>query len=221
MRLLLIEDDDLIAKTLIDSLSYSFAIDLVTTGQEGEEFANIHDYDIILLDFNLPDLTGAQVCQNLREQKIQTPILILTGRQQIKDKISAFDAGADDYLTKPFDITELRARIRALLRRHSSFSHTTVLTVGDLYLDLTTYAVWRGEREIVLRRKEFQLLEYLARNKGRIVTRDMILDHLWNNETEIMANTIDVHIKHLRDVIDKNHPKKLLHTIYGLGYKLG
>jgi DNA-binding response OmpR family regulator len=221
MRLLLIEDDHLISKTLCEALRYAYVIDVAASGKEGEEFAHTNEYDVILLDFNLPDMNGAQICSNFRQQNIQTPILMLTGRSQIHDKVTALDAGADDYVTKPFDITELKARMRAVLRRNPSLLHTTVLSVDDLYLDLAQCTVWRGNQDIVLRRKEFQLLEYLVRNKGRTLTRSMIIEHIWESARDVTENTIDVHMKHLRDLIDKGSSHKLIKTIYGLGYKIG
>jgi DNA-binding response OmpR family regulator len=221
MRLLLIEDDPLISETLLDTLRYAYVIDVAATGTQGEELASINSYDIILLDFTLPDTNGPTICHSLRRQKIHTPILMLTARTQIQDKVSALDAGADDYLTKPFDITELKARIRALVRRQPAVLHGTVLSVEDLHLDLAKYTVWRGDKQIYLRRKEFHLLEYLARNKGRTLTRTMILEHNWDISTDVNENTIDVHMKHLRDLIDKNFPRKLIKTLYGVGYKIG
>ncbi len=219
MRILIIEDDLEMAHSIRDVLKKQYAVDLASTGTEGEYQAFINEYDLIILDLNLPDIKGIQVCQLLRDNDIKAPVLMLTGQNQVDDKVQALDAGADDYLTKPFEPAELQARIRALLRRNSRHRSTT-LSLGDLTIDTATHAVTRGEQVIHLRRKEFQLLEYLLSNTGRTITRSMIMQHIWDSSRDPVTNTVDVHIKYLRDRIDKGFPQKLIKTVYGLGYKI-
>lgn len=220
MRILLIEDDNTLAETLQDELSDYFVVDRAITGEEGENKVYANEYDCILLDYLLPDMNGLEFCQRVRAENIQTPILMLTGESQIQKKVEALNAGADDYLLKPFIFEELLARVRALLRRSPRSLASNVILVGDLEVDLNTKIVKREGKNIELRRKEFYLLEYLARNVGQVITRDMILDHVWKTADEPITNTIDVHIKYLRDRIDKAYKKKLIKTVHGLGYKI-
>ena len=220
MRLLLIEDNKETALTIKDELSVEYVIDVSFQGKEGEELALTNDYDLIMLDINLPDKNGIDICKALRKARVKTPILMLTGELQTDKKVSALDTGADDYITKPFAFAELKARIRALLRRQYTHITDNVLSVGDLTLDVSKNLVKRGDTLIHLRRKEINLLEYLIRNSTRVVTRDMILDHVWDSASESMHNIVDVHIKFLRDKIDRKFPKKLIKTVYGLGYKI-
>jgi DNA-binding response OmpR family regulator len=220
MRVLLIEDDNSLAQTLQDELSEYFVVERTATGGEGENRVYASEFDCIILDYVLPDMTGLEFCQRIRAEKIQTPILMLTGESKIQKKVEALNAGADDYLTKPFVFEELLARIRALLRRSPKSLSSNVILVGDLEVDLNTKIVKREGKNIELRRKEFYLLEYLARNVGQVITRDMILDHVWKTADEPITNTIDVHIKYLRDRIDKAYKKKLIKTVHGLGYKI-
>ncbi len=220
MRILLIEDDRLTADTIAEKLRQQYAVDAVYTGKDGEVHANENEYDLLIIDYNLPDIDGVTVCRNLRRDDIRTPILILTGRTETHDKVNALDAGADDYLTKPFSFDELQARIRALMRRNTETLVPHTLTIEDLNLDTNTSTVTRAGRKIHLRRKELQLLEYLMRNRGRTLTRDMIVEHIWDSTSDPLTNTVDVHIKYLRDRIDKSFSKKLIKTVYGLGYKI-
>jgi two-component system copper resistance phosphate regulon response regulator CusR len=221
MRILLVEDDQAMADLVADKIRHQYAVDVAPTGAQGEKLAHENDYDVVIIDYNLPDMDGVALCKNLRTSDIKTPVLMLTGRSEIKDKVSALDAGADDYLTKPFSFEELSARIRALLRRKADTLTQPVLTIEDLTLDLASSSVTRGGNKIELRRKELQLLEYLMRNKGRTLSRNMIVEHIWDSNSDPLTNTVDVHIKYLRDRIDKPYRKKLIKTVYGLGYKIG
>ena len=221
MRILVIEDDKNLTEVIVSKLKTHYAVDVAENGAKGEECAYQNEYDLIVLDYNLPDTDGVTLCQNLRKHDITTPVLILTGRAAIPDKVKALDSGADDYLTKPFSFEELTARIRALLRRKTDLTAQPVLIIDDLTLDLASSTVSRGNLKIQLRRKELQLLEFLMRNRGRTVSRQMIMEHIWDNNSDPLTNTVDVHIKYLRDRIDKPFRKKLIKTVYGLGYKIG
>jgi DNA-binding response OmpR family regulator len=220
MKVLLIEDDRELAATLRSSLTPSYIVDVTHTGQAGEIEATVNDYDAIILDLVLPDTDGVHVCKSLREARITTPVLILTGKLCVDDLVLALDAGADDYLTKPFKMIELLARLRALVRRGQERPDQAVLTVGDLILDVTSKTVMRGGRSIPLRRKEFLLLEYFMRYPGKVLTRSMILDHVWESEADPITNTIDVHVNSLREKVDKPFQKPLIKTVHGLGYKI-
>lgn len=220
MRLLIIEDDKLLANTLKDKLRQSYAVDIALSGKDGLYQAQVTHYDIISLDIVLPDIDGVDLCCKLRASGVKTPILMLTGSEAIAEKVKALDAGADDYLTKPFSFDELTARLRALLRRSPEVFEPLELRVNDLVIDIKRRTVTREGQTIALRRKEFDLLEYLARNTGRVLSRGMILEHVWNNDAELYTNTIDVHIKNLRDRIDRDFRQKLIKTVHGLGYKL-
>ena len=220
MKILCIEDDKGLTATLKSALIAHYAVDVAHLGSSGEDEAIATEYDIIILDLMLPDADGVQVVKNIRAAKITTPILILTGKLDETEVVRALDAGADDYLTKPFRLAELLARLRALLRRGNERSSQTVLTVADLLLDTTKKTVSRNDVAIPLRRKEYLLLEYLMRYPGKVLTRGMILDHVWESESDPATNTIDVHINFLRDKIDKPFKKSLIKTVHGLGYKI-
>ncbi|SRR6266568_6204502 len=220
MKILLVEDEKAMSRILKKELSDDYIVKAVFLGKEGEYLANVNDYDIIILDVLLPDMDGITLCQTIRQNHVKTPILMLTGVSEIAKKIIALDSGADDYLIKPFRLAELRARIRALLRRQPEIISARVLTIADLQLDLLDKTVYRGEQLILLRRKELQILEYFMRNVGRVISRDTLLEHLWDNAYESFANTIDVHIKYLRDQVDRPFDKKLIKTVYGFGYKI-
>lgn len=220
MRILLIEDDIALAGTIRDSLKPLFAFDMAHTAQSGLSLAQYNEYDCILLDLSLPDLDGLDVCRKLRASNVKSPVLMLTARGTIDERVSGLDTGADDYLVKPFSLVELLARIRALLRRSPDTLSDNTLTVGDISLDLNKREVMRDGKAVPLRRKEFDLLEYLLRNQGRVLTRSMILEHVWDNSIDPFTNAIDVHIKYLRDRIDRPFDSRLIHTVHGLGYKL-
>lgn len=223
MRILVVEDEHKIANSIKKGLEQeSYAVDVVYTGDEGLDLASGEEYDLLILDILLPEINGVEICRKLREQQIHTPVLMLTAKGQISDKVEGLDAGADDYLTKPFAFEELLARVRALIRRPHN-SSGTVLTVEDLSLDTVTYEVKRGDKEIRVSSKEFALLEYLLRHPNRTLSKDQIIGHVWNYDSDILPNTVEVYIGYLRNKIDKPFPKKpaLIHTNRGFGYRLG
>lgn len=220
MKLLLIEDNRSLADSLKKHLGRSFIVDVARTGEEGLRQALTGSHDVMVLDLNLPDMNGAEVCKSIRAGHINSPILILTAVADVPSRVMLLNAGADDYLTKPFSIAELRARLGALLRRVPATYSTGTLTVCDLTIDPNRRRVERGGIPITLRRKEFDILEYLIRNRGRAVTRAMILDHAWDANKETWHNTVDVHIKHLRDKVDRPFGAPLIKTAYGIGYMI-
>ncbi len=196
-----------------------FAVDTAFDGEEGLFLAESETYDVIILDIMLPKLDGLQVCQRLRAKKIKTPILILTAKTTLEDKVSGFESGADDYVTKPFAFIELRSRIHALVRR-SVGEATSTLALKDLVVDSIKHAVSRSGLPISLTPKEFSILELLLRHKDEVVTRTMITEHVWDYNFEGMSNIVDVFVASLRRKVDKKSPYKLLHTIHGVGYKI-
>lgn len=218
MKLLLVEDNRPLAERLRKRLSEHFVVDAVDNGFDALEYARSTCYDAIVLDLALPDTTGYEVCRTLRKEGISAPILVLTGTDNVITRVKLLDAGADDYLIKPFNTSELRARLQALVRRTTTGRASNVITVGDLTVDIDRRHVTRAGTVISLRRKEFDILEYLVRNRGRVVTRAMILDHAWEANKESWPNTIDVHIKHLRDKVDRPFDVQLIKTAYGIGY---
>lgn len=220
MRLLIIEDETKLATALKRALELNtYAVDLTTNGIDGYDLAETGDYDLILLDVMLPGMTGIDICTQLRTNQIHTPILMLTAKGQLQDKLTGLDSGADDYLIKPFAMEELFSRIRALLRR-SSNSTQPILTAGPLSLNPQTFTVHRDKSPITLSTKEFALLEYLMRHPNQTLTKQQLVDHVWDYDSDILPNTVEVHIKNLRDKIDKpfNHP--LIKTIRGFGYQI-
>lgn len=222
MRMLVVEDEHRIAAALKKGFELEqFAVDVAYTGITGYDFASTQVYDIILLDIMLPEMDGLAVCKKLREESIHTPIILLTAKGQIEDKVSGLDTGADDYVTKPFSFEELLARVRALLRR-PPVSQNRVLQVADLQLDPQSFTVTRGAVELKLSSKEFALLEYLLRNKNTIITKQQLIDHVWDYDANILPNTVEVYVKNLRAKIDNPFPNlpKLLHTVRGFGYKM-
>ncbi len=220
MKILIIEDEHLIATSLKKGLEQEhYTVDIAFDGIEGYDLASTDDYDIILLDLMLPGMDGLTLCKKLREEKNNTPILMLTAKSQLEDKIIGLNSGADDYLTKPFAFEELLARIRALSRRPQQTTEK-VLTVGDLSLNTDTYQVKRGDKDIRLSSKEYSLLECLMRHSGQILNKDQIIQYVWSYESDILPNTIEVYIRNLRQKIDKNFKKKLIQTIRGFGYKI-
>ncbi len=220
-KLLLIDDDKGITTALSQALSNSYDIDIAHTGKAGIYKTDQETYAAIVLDLNLPDIPGLSVCQQLRERGVSAPLLILSGETQVLTKINLLDAGANDYLTKPFSLGEFKARIRAL-SRHSDRSSPAVskMEVSDLMLNTITREVLRRETPISLRRKEFAMLECLMMNAGMVVSRRALTRYAWNGEEDIWTNTIDVHIKHLRDKVDKPFEDSLIKTVHGIGYKI-
>jgi two-component system OmpR family response regulator len=220
MRVLIIDDNKQIATSLQRGLKSSYAVDIALTGQDGILRAETTAYDVILLDLSLPDITGADVCASLRFSGIRTPILVITGRDVVQDKVELLDMGADDYITKPFSLEEVRARIRTALRHYPSKITSSTITFHDLELDTSARTVRRRNKSVPLRRKEFDLLEYMMRNQGQTLTRPMILEHIWDMNENLWANVVDVHIKHLRDKIDRPYGSQMIKTVHGVGYKL-
>ncbi|MFH0830554.1 MAG: response regulator transcription factor [Parcubacteria group bacterium] len=220
MRLLLVEDEKELAKPLKEGLEYQkYAVDLAFDGAEGERLARENAYDVIIMDIMLPHKDGVSITKSLRGDGISTPILMLTAKGTVEDKTVGLDAGADDYLPKPFAFGELSARVRALLRRAST-EKKPVLQVGDLTLDPATHDIIRAGKKIDLVKKDFQLLEYLMRNADRVLTRAEIEEHVWDRNAELWSDVIRSHIKTLRAKIDKGHKAKLIRTIHGVGYKI-
>ena len=220
MRILVVEDETKIAKFIKRGLKEEgYVVDISSDGEDGHFLASTNDYDLMILDLMLPKMDGLTLCRKIRGEKINTPVIILTAKDATKDKVTGLDAGANDYLTKPFAFEELLARIRAILRK-GDHSAMTELRIGDLTLNLLTHKVKRSEKEILLTIKEFALLEYLMRNVGAVVTRTMIAEHVWDIHFDTFTNVIDVYINYLRNKIDDGFKKKLIHTIRGRGYIL-
>ncbi len=222
MRILIIEDEEKLAKLLKKGLeSKGYAADFVSDGEEGQSRIELYgkDYDLIILDLMMPKKNGFEVCRNVREKNIATPILILTARDSTDDKILALDSGADDYLVKPFSFKELLARIRALLRRPQK-NLQTELKIRNIALNMVTRKVYASGKEVKLTLKEFSLLEYLIRNSGQVLNREQILNNLWDFSFDSFSNIVDVHIKNLRRKLNDNKKNNLLETIRGVGYRL-
>lgn len=220
-RVLLVDDDRNIARALALALRNSYEVDIVGDGAEAlARTVGVH-YKAVILDLNLPDMSGLKVCQRLRDDGISSPIIVLTGESEVLTKINLLDAGANDYLTKPFSLGELKARLRALLRNASARRMLPrQLTVGDLVLDRRTHTVTREGIAIQLRRKEFALLECMMEHAGSVVTRAALVRHGWQGLEEPWTNTVDVHIKYLRDKLDRPFGQALIQTVHGLGYRL-
>ena len=220
MRILIVEDEKRIADFIARGLKEEhYAVDVAYDGEEGLYLADINPYDLMIFDIMLPKQDGITICRQLRAKKINTPILILTARAAVKDKVSGLNSGADDYLTKPFSFEELLARVKVLLRRQNN-EKTSVLKVADLELNQLNHEAQRAGKKIILTSKEYGLLEYLMVNEGQIISRWMISEHVWNEKFDSMTNVIDVHIRNLRTKIDNGFKKKLIHTIRGSGYIL-
>lgn len=218
MKLLIIEDNRAITYSLRNHLSKEYVVETASKAQSGLQKAATTNYAAIVLDLGLPDMNGLEVCRTIRESGNMTPILVLTGVDTVDSRVALLRSGADDYLTKPFDSEELKARIGALSRRRNKAIADTVIGTRDLAMDIVKREVTRANVKIHLRRKEYDILKYLLLNKGRAVTREMILDNVWENGTESWNNTIDVHIKYLRDKIDRPFDVPLIKTAYGIGY---
>jgi DNA-binding response OmpR family regulator len=220
MRILLVEDEKKVANIIERGLkSERFAVDLCHDGQSGWEMSSAYDYDLIILDLMLPGLSGTEVLERIRRKNQLVPILILTARDATADKIKHFETGADDYLTKPFAFAELLVRVKALLRR-GPINRDSVLRVSDLEIDRLSQNVRRGGKKIELTAKEYALLEYLATHPGRVFSRTMIIEHVWDQSFEGLTNIVDVYVRHLRSKLDDPFPVKLLRTVRGAGYSL-
>jgi DNA-binding response OmpR family regulator len=220
VRILLVEDNRRLSNSLRLSLvDDGYAVDVAYDGVEGQELAEMTPYDVIILDLMLPRRDGIEVCRELRQQRNKTPILMLTARDAIEDRVKGLDSGADDYLVKPFSIDELNARLRALLRREAT-EKTGYLHVADLILDPANHYVARSDVPIELTAKEFALLEYLMRNPNRLITREMAENHVWSYDYDGASNVVDVYIRRLRRKIDEPFETKLIETIRGVGYRM-
>jgi len=220
MRVLVVEDEHRIADFISRGLSeQGYAVDVAYNGDEALDWVEVAEFDVIVLDVMLPVRDGIEVCRTLRQRGLRTPILMLTARDAVEDRVRGLDSGADDYLVKPFAFAELLARLRALTRRESAVVGT-VLQVDDLILNTTTREASRQGMSLELTSKEYALLEYLMRHPNQVLTRTMIAEHVWNYEFDNSTNVIDVHIRNLRRKIDDPSPTKLIHTVRGAGYRI-
>jgi len=221
MRILVVEDEHRIANSIKKGLEQEkYAVDVGYDGEEGYDLASSEDYDLLILDLMLPKLDGLQICKKLRLSKNNVPILILTAKSQLEDKVDGLNSGADDYLTKPFAFEELLARIRALTRRPKNMLDST-LKVEDLILNTINYEIKRAGKLIRLSSKEYALLEVLMRHPNQILTKEQIINQVWDYEADVLPNTVEVYIRNLRNKIDKPFSTSLIHTIRGFGYKIG
>ena len=220
MRILIIENEWEVASFIKKGLSAErFVVDTADGGEEGIKLARLNQYDLAIIDMNLPEIDGMEACKKLRRYKKTFPIIMLRVKNETETKIQVLNTGADDYLSSPFSFEELLAIVRALLRRQKNIVGPK-LKVADLEMDILSHTAKRAGKPINLRKKEFSLLEYFMRNVGLILTRNMILENVWDMNADPFTNTVDVHVKFLRDKIDKGHKRKLLHTIRGYGYKM-
>jgi DNA-binding response OmpR family regulator len=220
MRLLLVEDDKVLARTLAERLELeAYAVDLAHRGERAAELVDLNPYDLIVLDWSIPPPSGLDLLRRWRGAGITTPVLMLTGKIDVSDRVSGLDSGADDYLTKPYSTAELLARVRSLLRRRERALEVG-LQAGDVAMDRATRTVTVGGNRIEISRQQFALLEYLLRNKDRVVTREELTEHVWDDSLDSFSNLIDVAVHRLRQKIDGSSPGKLLHTVKGAGYLL-
>jgi two-component system OmpR family response regulator len=220
MRILVVEDETRLAGLLKRGLAEEgHAVDLAESGEDALAWIDTADYDTIVLDVMLPGINGFDVCRAIRRQRRRTPVLLLTAKDAVADRVTGLDAGADDYLVKPFAFAELSARLRALSRRPAELVDP-VLAAGEIRLDPATRRVWRGDEEIALGNKQFRILEYLARNPNRVVTRAMIAEHVWDYGFPNATNVIDVHIRAIRKVLGDAYPGEIIQTVRGAGYRL-
>lgn len=221
MKVLVVEDDKKIARFIAKGLREAgFAVEHIADGEEGLYLALHGDYDVIVMDIMLPKMDGLSVIEEMRRSGISTPVLILSAKRSVDDRVKGLNIGSDDYLTKPFAFSELLARIQALLRRATGAAEPTQLVVGDLVLDLISRSVTRSGKKIELLPREIALLEYLMRNAGRVVSRTMLLEHVWGINFDPSTNVVDVHICRLRDKVDRGFLRKFIHTVRGIGYVL-
>jgi len=221
MNILIVEDDEKMVNLLQTGLRQDGVVsDAVNNGPEALSIIDSHDYDLVVLDIMLPgEMDGIAICKEIRKKKINIPVIMVTARESIEDRVRGLDAGADDYLPKPFSLAEFMARVRALARRGRSLDQP-VLQIADLILDPAKHSVERGGRQIKLSKKEFRLLEYLMRYKNRVITRTMLIEHIWGYKINYNSKVVDVYINYLRKKVDDNFPRKLISTIRGVGYMI-
>ena len=221
MRILIVEDDTKIASFIEKGLEQAgYAVDQVGDGESGLDMAILNPYDAAVVDIMLPKMDGLSLIEEMRRRRIETPVIILSAKRSVDDRIKGLKAGGDDYLTKPFSFSELLVRVQALLRRASKSSSPVKFSIGDLHMDLLTRKVHRGGKEIELQPREFSLLEYLLRNKGNVLSKTMIMEHVWDYHFDPQTNVVDVLVSRLRSKIDRGFDVKLLHTLRGVGYVL-
>lgn len=220
MKILIIEDNPRLAERIKNQLQKWYIVELAQSGAEGLQAISAHSFDLVLLDLGLPDMTGLEVCKHIRDISSDIPILVVTGVDTTISKVELLDTGADDYITKPFEPPELIARINALSRRRNRSDVQPLIIAGDLIINPSSRKVERDGKQITLRRKEFDILEYLAINKGRVMSRQMIINHAWSSTSSSWIGSVDVHIKQLRDKIDKPFSYPLIKTSYGVGYMI-
>ena len=221
MHILVVEDEQRLARLVQRVLTEErHTAEVAFTGTDGLYLAQTGTFDLIILDRMLPDMDGVQVCRQIRGAKVDTPVLMLTARGSVEDRVDGLNAGADDYLVKPFAMSELLARVNARLRRDRPAPVTTVLTVGDLTMDLVRREVQRGGKSIELTQKEFALLEYFMRNAGMALTRTQILDQVWQYDSDAVSNVVDIYVHYLRDKVDRASDTPLIKTVRGVGYKI-
>jgi len=218
MKVLVIEDNPRLADRIKTQLRKWYIVEIAQSGDKGLQLVATNTFDIVLLDLGLPDTPGIEICKQIRELTPELPILVVTGTDTVESKVDLLNSGADDYITKPFEINELHARINALARRRSRNEQSETISIGDLYIDLARRSVIREGITINLRRKEFDILEYLASHPGRVMSRQNIVNHAWVSTSSSWTGSVDVHIKQLRDKIDKPFTHPLIKTVYGLGY---
>jgi two-component system OmpR family response regulator len=221
MRILVVEDDKKIASFVVNGLKQAgFAVDHAADGERGFQLALNESYDAAVIDIMLPKLDGLTLIEELRRQRVNTPVIILSAKRSVDDRVKGLQTGSDDYLTKPFSFSELIARVQALIRRASNTPEPTSLAVGEMSIDLLSREVTRTDRKIYLQPREFALLEYLMRNQGRIISKTLIMEHIYEYNFDPQTNVVDVLICRLRDKIDRDFRKKMIHTIRGVGYVL-
>jgi heavy metal response regulator len=221
MRLLFVEDDIKIAEYILKGLKEAgFAVDHAADGEDGLHLALNESYDAAIIDIMLPKLDGLSLIEKMRERKMHTPVIILSAKRSVDDRVKGLQAGGDDYLTKPFSFSELLARVQALIRRASRIAEPTSIAVGDLSIDLLTRDVVRGHVKIDLQPREFSLLEYLMRNAEKVISKTMILEHVWDYNFDPQTNVVDVLVSRLRSKVDRDFDEKIIHTVRGVGYVL-